>query len=131
MLQLEQVGQGSFGTVIHAAVLAGPGPVDVAIKLLPRGVQVSPSQHVTYPQPWFLVPDYHFMHLLCTKQQRCKQRDTCAMRAALCSQQAPLELSLCGIAPHAECLSQEPIAGSCKLAALNQYWLGPVHAVTG
>lgn len=40
-MQLQQVGQGSFGRVIHAAVLHSGEPVDVAIKLLPRGQQVS------------------------------------------------------------------------------------------
>lgn len=40
VLQLGEVGQGTFGRVVHAAVLNSFRSEDVAIKLLPRGTQV-------------------------------------------------------------------------------------------
>ena len=44
-LQVEQVGQGTFGTVIQAAQLGKDSLPDVAIKLLPRGALVSCHLH--------------------------------------------------------------------------------------
>ncbi len=44
-LQVEQVGQGTFGTVIQAAQLGKDSLPDVAIKLLPRGAMVSCHLH--------------------------------------------------------------------------------------
>ena len=46
-LQVEQVGQGTFGTVIQAVQLGTESLPDVAIKLLPRGATVSCHLHIS------------------------------------------------------------------------------------
>ncbi len=46
LLQVEQVGQGTFGTVFHAVQLGTDSLPDVAIKLLPRGAMVSCRLHI-------------------------------------------------------------------------------------
>ena len=46
-LQIEQVGQGTFGTVIRAVETSANSLPDVAIKLLPRGATVSDCSNKT------------------------------------------------------------------------------------